>query len=273
MTKIYIAGSTGMVGRAVVARLKSSGKTFVKIGRSPDCEVALNLNDVDAFDFGQIAEGSRLLLLSAVSSPDVCESESDLAWLINVINTSRFIDRLLDKSVSVLFASSDVVYGANSGVAHTEDAILNPKGVYAKSKCAVDQLFYSRLGFHSMRLSYVMGAEDKFITYLQRCFDSKVTAEIFDPFSRNIISISDVVDFVVGFFEGAHSYPPVVNLCGDKLVSRLELAKEFSIKKPIDIRIVSPDLKFFSVREQIIECRSHYLHEILGRSPIDVARF
>lgn len=273
MSKIYIAGSTGMVGRAVEARLKSSGKTFIGIGRSTNSDIVLDLKDIDAFDYVQIEEGSRLLLLSAISSPDVCEEESDMAWLINVINTSKFIDRLLSKKITVMFASSDVVYGANSGMPHSEDAFLNPKGVYAKSKCQIERLFYGRFGFHSMRLSYVMGPEDKFIGYLQKCYDSKKPAEIFDPFSRSIVSVHDVVDFILGFFEKRCSYPPVVNLCGDKLVSRLDLAKKFCITNPIDIRVVNHDPKFFSIRERIIECKSNYLYEILGRPPIDVTQF
>lgn len=269
----YILGSSGMVGRCVTARLSSEGKTFYKIGRSLDCDITLNLNDVDAFDYDQILDGSRLLFLSAISSPDACEAESELAWLVNVVNTSKFINKLIEKKVSVLFASSDVVYGANTGVAHTEDTILNPKGIYAKSKYEIERVFFDRAGFYSMRLSYVMGPEDRFISYLQRCYESETPAEIFDPFSRSIISVHDVVDFVVGFFEAGHLYPPVVNLCGDKLVSRLDLATEFAIKKPIDIRVVNPDPKFFLVRERIIECRSLYLHEILGRPPMDVTRF
>lgn len=273
MTKIYIAGASGMIGRSVMARLRSAGKTFVTIGRSQDCTINLNLNNVDAFDFHQIEDGSRLLFLSAVSSPDVCEVETDLAWLVNVVNASRFIDRLIEKKVAVLFASSDVVYGANTGVAHTEDAPFNPKGVYAESKCEIERLFSGRLGFYSMRLSYVMGPEDKFISYLQRCYESEKPAEIFDPFSRSIISIDDVVEFVAGFFEMTCQYPPVVNLCGDTLVSRLDLANKFSIKKPIDIRVVNPDANFFLVRERVIECRSLYLYEILKRPPMDVTRF
>lgn len=273
MSDIYIVGSTGMVGRSVVARLMSTSKSFKTLGRSPCCDIQLDLTNIGAFDYGQIADNSRLLLLSAISSPDLCEVESELAWLINVVNTSKFIDSLLEKNVSVLFASSDVVYGASAELPHTEYSVFNPKGIYANSKYEIERLFSGRLGFHSMRLSYVMGPEDKFISYLQRCYDTKKPVEIFDPFSRCIISINDVVDFVVGFFDRNVVYPPVVNLCGDKLVSRLDLAKLFAVKKPISIQIVDPDPKFFKVRERIIECTSQYLQSILGRRSIDVTKF
>lgn len=273
MTKTYIAGSSGMIGRAVVAKLKSSGRPVIKLGRTNDSDISMDLSNIDEFDFGQIIEGSRLLMLSAISSPDVCEAEPEAARLINVFNTAKFINTLIEKNVSVLFASSDVVYGANISSPHTENSIMKPRGVYANSKYEIEQLFYGKKGFHSMRLSYVMGPEDKFIAYLQKCYESNAPAEIFDPFSRNIISIYDVVDFVVGFFNEEHSYPPVLNLCGENLVSRLELAKKFSIKKPINIRVVSPDPKFFLVRERIIECKSLYLREILGKPMIDVTQF
>lgn len=273
MTKNYIAGSSGMVGRAVVAKLRSSRCNFLRLGRSPDSDIEFNLNDIDRFEYDQIEGGSRLLFLSAISSPDVCEAESDLAWNINVINTSKFIDRLIKKNVSVLFASSDVVYGPNAGGPHTESGILNPKGIYAKSKYQIEELFSGKFGFYSMRLSYVMGTEDKFISYLKKCYESEQPVEIYDPFSRSMIFIDDVVDFVSGFFADKRIYPPIVNLCGDKLVSRLDLAKEFSNKRPIDIRIVEPEPNFFTIRERIIECRSLYLRDILGRPTIDVVQF
>lgn len=273
MSDIYIVGSSGMIGRSVVTRLRNSKKSFKTIGRSPECDIKLDLTNIESFDYDQIMDGSRLLLLSAISSPDLCEAESALAWLINVENTSKLIDRLMRKNISVLFASSDVVYGANTVMPHTEYSNFNPKGVYAKSKCEIERLFSGKLGFHSMRLSYIMGPKDKFISYLTRCYETGNPAEIFDPFSRCVISIDDVVDFIAGFFNRGAAYPSVVNLCGDKLVSRLDLAKEFAVKMPISIQLVNPDPNFFKVRERIIECKSQYLHEILGRPPIDVTKF
>jgi nucleoside-diphosphate-sugar epimerase len=273
MSKIYIMGATGMVGRSVIARLQSIGRDFVTLGRSFDCAVNVDLSNIDAFDYTQVEDGSRLLLLSAISSPDLCEADSELAYLVNFINTSKFIEKMIEKNVAILFASSDVVYGSSTNVAHTENSVLNPKGVYARSKYEIERFFAGKSGFHSMRLSYVMGPEDKFISYLKRCYESSIPADIFDPFSRSIISIHDVVDFAVGFFQDGRSYPQVVNLCGDKLVSRLDMAREFALKKTIDIRVVTPDPKFFLARETVIECKSLYLHEVLGRSPLDVTNF
>ncbi len=273
MNEIYILGSSGMVGRSVVNRLRGEGKSFKTIGRSRDSDIHMDLSNIELFDFNEIKCNSRLLFLSAISSPDLCEAEPESAWLINVTNTSKFIEKLISKNVSILFASSDVIYGPSTGTPHTEYSNFNPKGVYAKSKYEIERLFSGRSNFYSMRLSYITGPNDKFISYLQRCHDAKKTAEIFDPFSRCIIFIKDVVDFVVGFFERGDTYPPVVNLCGDKLVSRLDLAREFSRKTPICIQLVDPEPTFFMVRERIIECKSQYLHEILGRQLIDVTKF
>jgi nucleoside-diphosphate-sugar epimerase len=265
MNKVYIAGSSGMVGRAVVSTLRSKGRSFIELGRTEDSDICFDLNIIDDFDYDQIECGSKLIFLSAISSPDACETDPINAWKINVINTSKFIEKLLLKNVSILFASSDVVYGANPNTICNEMTPCHPKGVYAKCKYAIENAFLGRAGFHVMRLSYVLGPEDKFIRYLENCHEKKEIAEIFHPFSRNIILINDVVDFCIGYIDFEENYPAVVNLCGESLVSRLDLATNFSKKNPINIEIVEPDSNFFSIRQKIISCESLFLREILGR--------
>jgi len=269
MNKMYISGSSGMIGRSIVATLRSMGESCIELGRAEYCHIYLNLDNVDSFNYDLIENGSRFLFLSAISSPDHCESHPDLAWRVNVENTSKFIKKLLDKNVFVLFASSDVVY-EGGGVINTENSNCFPVGVYAKCKFAIEKMFCENLNFHTMRLSYVMGPGDKFLNYLEKCHFDGTPAEVFHPFSRNIISLKDVVDFCIGFLIEKRVYPPITNLCGDVLISRLELAGIYSINMPIDIKIVEPNPSFFSVRQKIISCKSLYLYEILGRHPIAI---
>jgi nucleoside-diphosphate-sugar epimerase len=272
MTKIYVSGFTGMIGRSIVSALNAMSYQCVKLGRTEDADIQFDLDDICHFDYGSIDSGSKFIFLSAISSPDLCETNSDMAWRVNVVNTLKFINKLLEKNVEVLFASSDVVYGAKADAINTEESICSPIGVYAKSKYEIEKAFYKHAGFHVMRLSYVMSPSDRFISYLEKCHLNEYPAEVFHPFSRSIVAINDVVDFCIGFLLNRNTYPAVVNLCGDELISRLDLAKAFSKRRKIEIKIIEPDASFFAVRQKIISCKSLHLRAVLGRSPVNVLK-
>ena len=54
--------------------------------------------------------------------------------------------------------------------------------------------FKGERSFKAIRLSYVASAKDRFISYCLSCIEKEEVADIFHPFYRNVISVSDVVN-------------------------------------------------------------------------------
>ena len=141
---------------------------------------------------------------------------------------------------------------------------MEPPTPYGRMKQEIEERFHGRQGFKTVRLSYVVSTEDKFISYLYGCIENNVTAEIFHPFYRNVIMLDEVMTAIVWLLKNWMTYEPsVLCLAGDELVSRLRMADEFNEINDfcIDYSVVMPDERFFKNRPRITRMRSRYLFD------------
>ena len=89
-------------------------------------------------------------------------------------------------------------------------------------------------------------------------------ADVFHPFYRNVITISDVVNVVIYLVQNWDEYEPTfLNVAGKELVSRIRIADE--INRNFDGRlryVVSiPESTFFKNRPSITQMKSLYLNK------------
>ena len=101
------------------------------------------------------------------------------------------------------------------------------------------------------------------MAYCLNCIKNNETADVFHPFYRNCIAVSDVIDIVLWLCVHWDEYKPfVLNAAGKELVSRLRMADE--INRVFDNRLkytVSfPDELFFKNRPKITQMGSLYLY-------------
>ena len=116
--------------------------------------------------------------------------------------------------------------------------------------------------FKAIRLSYVASAEDRFVTYCKKCIQKGEVAEVFHPFYRNCIVVSDVVNVVE--WMGLHwdeYQPTVLNVAGNELVSRIRIADELNriYNGRLQYKVVQPEEKFYINRPKITQMKSNYL--------------
>ncbi len=267
----FAIGKNSTIGKRFAQDVQHKKITWIS-SNPGEGDLALNLLEPDWFDYNVIHPDDYIVLLAAISSPDVCKNNFEMAYQINVTGTSQFIKSCLERGAKVLFMSSDTVYGDCSTIAN-EKSLCNPIGEYGKMKYEIEQKFADRFNFKTFRLSYVFARTDKFTSYLSQCALKSSVAEIFHPFYRNIVYIKDLIDAMLTLETDWDRFNPnVVNLCGPEPISRVDLAELY--KKNIDDRLNSvqkyPGDDFFKARPQTIEVESLYLQDLLGRSPIDI---
>ena len=115
-----------------------------------------------------------------------------------------------------------------------------------------------------MRLSYVASAEDRFISYCLGCIDREEVADIFHPFYRNCVVVSDVEDVVVWFINHWDKYKCwVLNVAGKELVSRVRIADELNrlLGNRLQYSISTPGDEFYKNRPRITQMKSLYMQE------------
>jgi len=272
-----IVGKNGFIATRLINCLQSKGKEYSATTRSKciaDNEYILQLDGEDCVPDSVLQECKNVLFLAAVSSPDVCKKEYDLAYSINVSGSARFIQRCLDNGARVLFFSSDTVYGPTTEPAD-EKCLPNPVGVYAHMKRELESMFEGKPGFCVARMSYVIAADDKYTKYLTSCCNAGEEAEVFHPMYRSPIWVDDVIEASIAMFEQwgtiSSSY---INLAGQNVLSRVDLADLYKsvVNEQLKYKVITPPDSFYQARPERIVLRSLYLKQLLGRRCLPISK-
>lgn len=264
MYKIGIIGSTGYIARSLITYLENRNFEIKRIGRSGVFDIYLDLEKTNSYDYSVFKGLDFVIFTAAISSPDVCSKEYDKAWTVNVVGTKKVIEELLKLGIKVLFFSSDAVYGKNENVIYTEKSETNPYTPYGKMKKEVEDSFKQNELFKVIRLSYVVSTSDKFISYCLNSYKNNELIEVFHPFYRNCVALSDVINIILWLIKNWNIYEPnILNICGNELISRVRLVDEINryFNNSLKYTIVKPDDSFFENRPRITQMMSLYLQQ------------
>lgn len=264
--KIAIIGSSGYLASHIFLRMKEESKIkrILKLGRGEDCGAYLDLQKAEEFNYSLLEDIDYIVFTAAISGPDQCAREYDYCWKTNVIGTSYFIREAIKKNCRVLFFSSDAVFGDIQGKIYDEESETEAHTPYGKMKKAIEDEFSVNPLFKAIRLSYVASAQDRFITYCFKCMQSGAVANIFHPFYRNVITISDVVHVVTYFAIHWDEYEPTfLNVAGKELVSRIRIADELNryFGGKLKYLVSMPGEEFFVNRPRITQMKSLYMQK------------
>ncbi|MFA9464611.1 MAG: NAD-dependent epimerase/dehydratase family protein [Velocimicrobium sp.] len=263
---IALVGSSGYIAEFILDRFSHEPNInkVLKIDQNETTDTFLNLLNAEKFDYTVLNDIDYIVFTAAISSPDKCASDYDFCWTINVIGTSYFIREAIKRNCNVLFFSSDAVFGDIPREIYSEESETKAETPYGRMKKAVEDEFNTDSHFKAIRLSYVASARDRFISYCLNCMDSGEEAEIFHPFYRNCIVVSDVVNVVIWFFNHWDEYKPyVLNVAGKELVSRVRIADELNryFGNKLIYSIYTPSDDFYKNRPRITHIKSLYMQE------------
>lgn len=265
MKKITVAivGSSGYIAKYLVNMLtKDKNINLIKIGRRITDDIFFDISLVKNFDYEVLDNVDYIIFTAAISSPDICEKDFIHAWNINVKGTGYFIENALARNCRIIFFSSDAVFANDSNEIFTELSKTNPKTLYGKMKKSIEDRFIDNKNFKSLRLSYVISKNDKYMTYIFSCLNNNSIAEIYHPFYRNCIFIDDVIKTIQWLLYHWNEYSySVLNLAGKELISRLRIIDEVNrfLDKKILYKIIHPNKDFYKNRPQITQIKSIYL--------------
>lgn len=263
---VALVGSSGYISSFLIKRLEKENfiEKILKIDQTDEADVHLNLQEADKFNYSILNDIDYIVFTAAISSPDKCASDFDFCWAINVTGTSYFIKEAVSRNCGVLFFSSDSVFGDIPEEIYTEESETKPVTSYGKMKKSIEDQFKNEPYFKAIRLSYVVSAKDRFVAYCLECIKKNKMADVFHPFYRNCIVVSDVVNVVIWFAKHFNEYKPfVLNVAGKELVSRVRIADELNryLSNKLKYTISYPDASFFENRPSITQMRSLYMQK------------
>ena len=258
--KTAIVGSSGYIAGYLLKRFEN----VLKIDQTPEADVHLNLAEAEKFDYSALDGVDYVIFTAAISGPDMCANEFEKCWNINVTGTEYFIKNAIAHGCKVLFFSSDAVFGDVPGEIYTEFSETKAQTPYGRMKKAVEDCFKDEPNFKAIRLSYVVSKNDRFVSYCLKCIKTGEKADIFHPFYRNCITVSDVVNTVDWLINHWEAYEPqVLNIAGNELVSRVRIADELNrlYGNKLKYVITSPGEDFYKNRPKITQMKSLYLNK------------
>lgn len=269
MGKIAIIGSTGYIAQFLIRRMQEELKEqeLVFLDRTINLNsIYFDLEHPEAFDYDLLNDIELVILTAAISSPDMCANEYELCYKVNVLGTSYFITEALKRQCKVLFFSSDAVFGSTKNEYCDECSDTLADTPYGRMKKEIEDSFKYNSLFKAIRLSYVVSKKDKFVSYCLDCINTGTIAEIYHPFYRNCITVSDVVDVVLYLEKNWEKVKsPFINVAGTELISRVRIADEINVilNNKLDYKISKPPMEFFKNRPVITRMKSNYLNTIL----------
>lgn len=264
-----LIGKNGFIAKKLIQRgsyVSTSSNT-----KNTDC-LYLDLNNPKDFDYSILDENTNIIFLAAISSPDECNRNYDTAYNVNVVGTKHFINEAISRKSKVLFFSSDVVYGERVEEVD-ENSSLNPFGQYAKMKYEIEKSFDGVSYFKVFRLSYVLSKEDKYISYLKKCANNNIEAEIYHPFGRKVIFVDDVLAAIENILTRWEEFKnQKFNICGEQTVHRLDMATWYNntINNKLDLKIIQTPNDFWKARPKNINIKSLYLESLLKRKATNI---
>lgn len=263
--KIGIVGSCGYIADFILScyRNREYVSEIICIDKAEGADLYLDLERPEQFSYEALDGLDYIIFTAAISGPDACADNFDYCWSINVTGTKYFIQQAVMRKCRVLFFSSDAVFGDIPGEIYTELSETKAQTPYGKMKKAVEDEFKDTPFFKAIRLSYVASASDRFVKYCRKCIQEQAAAEVFHPFYRNCIGVSDVVRVVE--WMGLHwdEYQPgVLNVAGSELVSRVRIADELNrlCNGKLQYKVVLPEDQFYRNRPSVTQMKSLYLN-------------
>ncbi len=153
---VWVAGASGMLGRAVCAELGRRGVEVV----GTDLEV-------DIAEPGAVAAAlartgaSHVVNCAAYTRVDDAEREEELARRVNAAGPEVLGRAALERGAALVHFSTDYVFAGDGGRPYVEDDPAAPRGAYARTKREGEERLLALgpgLRLHLVRTSWLFGA-------------------------------------------------------------------------------------------------------------------
>jgi dTDP-4-dehydrorhamnose reductase len=172
--KILLTGSKGQVGFELNKKLSALGEVI-----ATDRE-ELDLTNPDAIKkFIDQTKPDIIINPAAYTAVDKAESESDLAYLINVTAPEILAEKARELDIPLIHFSTDYVFDGLKKEAYVESDETNPQSVYGKTKCEGEEKVRTHEKHIILRTSWVFGVHgNNFLKTMLRLFKEKESLNI-----------------------------------------------------------------------------------------------
>lgn len=247
LARPFVLGGSGLVGGAYVRAFRERGLPVAGTCRT---RPAPGLTPFDfADDPAPMLDAARptlVVLASALTNVDYCESHEEETWRRNVLELEPTVRWCRDRDVPLVWFGTDYVFDGADGP-YGEDAPVRPLNVYGRSKLEGERRVATVPRHAILRVTNVfdVGLDRDRKNYLARCVETlrdrrplvvpsdQLATPIYAPW---------LAGFTIALVErgallapGAHG---LLNVACDDLVSRVDFAQRVAARLGADASLV-----------------------------------
>lgn len=282
--RALVTGVNGLVGARVAELLNANGHEVTGISRGErrisgrtryrSCELT-SAAEVEA----ACAEFKPDLVIHPASMTEVdrCEKEPALAWEANVVATANVARASHHAGAHLVHVSTDYVFDGDAGP-YAEDAVPNPRGVYATTKHVAEQAVRVLApGAAIARTAVVYGyppsaARTNFGVWLVSTLEKGEPVKLFEDQFVSPTLADSVAAMLVEL--GERRLGGIWHTCGGEVVSRVQFGRIACEVFGFDPKLLIPtrlaDLKLAAPRPLRTGLQVQKTHAELKAKPLSV---
>ena len=275
--KFCVTGSSGLIGSQVVKDLTEQNHTVYSCYHNTKPEygipLQLNLENTEKIQKTiQEIKPDRIIHLAAVTNVDLCETEKELAHLINTKATQTLAREAAKQNAFFVYVSTDYVFDGKQGMKKEGD-LPNPLGFYGKSKLDGEiELNHLASPYVIVRTSTPFGlhkTKKSFPLWVKENLELKKKIPVLvDQFTSPtyVPNLSKMLIEVA-----TRQFIGIIHLTGATRISRYALAELVADKLSLDKKLLIPtktnDMNWKSQRPKDSSLNVSLANEILNEKP------
>ena len=184
----------------------------------------------------------KIIYLAAYHNPDLVEKNKELAWNINVTSLSYFMNKA-QFARYIYYPSTDSVYGESDNFYHFKETdVLNPVNFYGHNKAAAEAVMV-HLGRNVVRFPFLISPSlcdrPHFYDRIVEALRNNETFEMYEDSYRSSLSFENAARYTIMLIESNNQHQ-IVNVCGDKDLSKYDVGKMIAIKENLSSDLIVP---------------------------------
>jgi dTDP-4-dehydrorhamnose reductase len=223
--KILVTGTEGQLARSLVERARlHAGIDFVAIGR-PKLNMELPESAAAA-----IADAAPDVVINAAAytAVDQAEDEPARAFRINADAAGEVAEAAARVGAAVIQLSTDYVFDGRGQGPYREDALVNPLGVYGRSKLAGEEQVRAANPRHAIvRTAWVYSPFGRnFVKSMMAAAGVRDRLAVVDDQRGSPTSALDLADGLLAMIEAGGGWGDTYHLAGQGTATWCEFARE-----------------------------------------------
>jgi len=278
--KFLVTGSAGLVGSQVVKDLTKQNHTVYSCyhDEKPSHGTSIQLDITDQDKIIQILQEikpDRIIHLAAMTDVDQCETQQELAILLNAKSTEILAKQAAKQNAFFVYVSTDYVFDGIKGMKKEDDS-TNPLGFYGKSKLE-GELTLNKLAssWCIARTSTPFGIHHKkksFPLWVQESLEAKKEIPVLVDQLTSPTYVPNLSKMLIEV--ATRQITGVIHLAGATRISRYELAElvadKLSLDKKFLIQTNTDEMNWKAQRPKDSSLDVSLAAEILNEKPQEI---